>query len=380
MLKLLRKYGLLLVVLGLLLQAWLLSGHFPWLNGATPSSPAHRATPAFAKVNRNLEGPQKPGRMQRPDFQTGVIFPQWGQTAYGPEDPYWQVGLAEIQQQTAAQWIAMTINFSQSSPYATQVQTAKNTPTPQVVAAGIGRARAMGYHLFVQPLITIQGQHPWAGYIQFTTAQEAHAWFDSYWRIFKPYVVAAAQAGAEELALGTEYERLQRYWGAEWNQLISRVHRVFPGMLTYDINWTTLNYPIPSWMHSPWLNFIGVSVYISLTDVPRRLEPKVVPSLWREKIRKVLDAFSAQLRKPVLISEIGYRDSPDALYNPWEMQTLTGTDPEEQAAAYAAALQNSIVDPHITGIFFWAWSFPLFAPNGKPASKVLYDWYTSPLA
>jgi len=39
-----------------------------------------------------------------------------------------------------------------------------------------------------------------------------------------------------------------------------------------------------------------------------------------------------------------------------------------------------IDDPHISGIFFWAWSIPLFAPNWLPASKILHKWYTSYLA
>jgi hypothetical protein len=53
------------------------------------------------------------------------------------------------------------------------------------------------------------------------------------------------------------------------------------------------------------------------------------------------------------------------------------SDPEEQAAAYNAALANALVDPHITGIFFWGWSIPLFEPNYKPAAAVLYKWFTS---
>ena len=69
-----------------------------------------------------------------------------------------------------------------------------------------------------------------------------------------------------------------------------------------------------------------------------------------------------------------------ALYRPWETQTSAPRDLEEQMAAYNAALVNSITDTHIQGIFFWAWSFPVFEPNQRPAARVLYHWYTSPLA
>lgn len=376
-----QKYAIVLAILCIFFQIWLLGRYSPWssINTTISSEQASSLSTVMPAKEISIER-AKPRQMRRPAFQTGMIFPQWGTTAYGPEDMNWQTGLRDIQEQTAAQWISLTINLSQLSPSASQVLTAQNTPTPEAVAGGIRAARTMGYHVFVQPLITIQGQHAWAGYIQFATEQEAQAWFDSYWQVLEPYIALAAQAGAEELALGTEYEHLQDGWTTQWNQLIARAHAVFPGMLTYDMNWTSLTSPVPHWMYNSLLNSIGVSAYIPLTNVPERLDPKVIPDLWREKVGKVLDALSVHLKKPVLISEIGYRNSPDALYNPWAMQTLPGTDPEEQAAAYDAALQNVIVDSHIIGIFIWAWSFPPYQPNGEPAANVLYHWYTSPLA
>src|SRR5207247_4778686 len=236
---------------------------------------------------------------RRPDFQTGVIFPQWGTTAYSPEDANWHTGLYAIQEQTAARWVSLTIDLTQLSPQATQVLTARNTPTPEAVGAGIRAARIMGYHVFVQPLITIADQHAWAGYIQFGTVQAAQSWFDSYWHTFKPYAVVAAQAGAEELAIGTEYELIQRAWAAQWKQLLARTHTVFSGKLTYDMNWTSLTSPIPLWMHNRLLTSIGVSVYIPLINRAERLQPKVIPGLWQEKIGKVLDMLSVELNKPV---------------------------------------------------------------------------------
>ncbi len=128
---------------------------------------------------------------------------------------------------------------------------------------------------------------------------------------------------------------------------------------------------------------IGVSVYIPLTATPQRLAPAALPGLWRVQIGKLLDALSVQLHKPVLISEIGYRDSAYALYQSWRGDAAVQAepaDPEEQAAAYNAALSNALVDPAINGIFFWAWSVPLFEPNGKPAAKILHKWYASPQA
>lgn len=109
----------------------------------------------------------------------------------------------------------------------------------------------------------------------------------------------------------------------------------------------------------------------------------MLPGLWHKKIGTLLDFLATHLTKQVLISEIGYRDSEFALYQPWVRDAnaqAEPADPVEQAAAYDAALTNVIADTHIGGIYFWAWSVPLFEPNWKPAARVLYKWYSSPQA
>ena len=374
-----------LMVLGVLLQGLLLSGHIPFVHlsqfrsHATPL-PFQQYQTVVASRDQNTTPVL---RMQRPNFQTGMIFPQWGTNAYDSTDKNWQVGLNDIENQTSAQWIELPINLYQSSVTSTQVTVSDMTPTPNAVATGIRTAQARYYHVFIVPLLSVGGTLTWSGSIQFSTTQQMQLWFASYWQALQPYVVAAAQAGAEELAIGTELEKLQLAPAPLWNQLIERVHQIFPGKLTYDLNWSSLYYQIPPWMHNPLLTAVGVSVYIPLTDRPQRLDPAILPGLWQEKIGKLLDSFSIQLTKQVFISEIGYRDSAFALYRPWERDAQAQAepaDPEEQAAAYDAALMNVIVDPHIIGVYFWAWSVPLFEPNWKPAAKILYKWYTSPQA
>jgi Glycosyl transferase family group 2 len=322
-------------------------------------------------------------RMRRPDFQTGMIFPQWGGTAYSPNDANWHTGLKEIQDQTAAQWIELPINFYQASMATTQVMATEMTPTPDAVASGIRTARSMGYHVFVVPLLTVEGPLTWSGSIKYTTFAQTQAWFESYFQAYRPYIIAAAQAQADQLAIATEDELLQEASASLWNSLIGQIHALFPGKLTYDINWSSLYYPLPPWLRNPYLNAIGVSVYNPLTDTPQRLDPATLPALWQQTIRKQLDNIAMQLSKPLIISEIGYRDSAYALYHPWERDARAMAeppDPAEQAAAYNAALSNALVDPHISGIFFWGWSLPLFEPNFKSAAAVMYRWFTSSYA
>jgi hypothetical protein len=380
--------ALIMIVLGVLLQGLLLSGHMPFLH----LSPFHADAVPFEHYETAVASRDDKAtpvlRPLRPTFQTGVIFPQWGTNAYDVTDQNWQIGLKDIANQTSAQWIELPVNLYQSSVYSTQVTISGTTPTPDAVATGIRTAIAMHYHVFVVPLLSVGGILTWSGSIPLSSTQSMQQWFDSYWLALQPFVIAAAQAGAEEFAIGTEFEKLQSAPAPLWNQLISRVHTIFHGKLTYDMNWSSLYlYPdaksIPSWMHNPFLTTIGVSVYIPLTDTPQRLDPASLPKLWHEKIGILLDTFSIQLRKQVFISEIGYRDSIFALYRPWQRDAKAQAeppDPAEQAAAYNAALKNVIADRHISGVYFWAWSTPLFQPNWKLAARVLYEWYSSPQA
>jgi len=385
-----------LMMLGILLQGLLLSGHIPFihlsqfLTQAKPL-PYQQYQTVVASRDENMTPVL---RMQRPTFQTGIIFPQWGTNAYDTTDKNWQIGLNDIENQTSAQWVEIPVNLYRSSVTSTQVTVSATTPTPDAVAAGIRTAHSKYYHVFIVPLLSAgtDGTYNWSDSIHFSNSQQLQEWFDSYWQALQPYVVAAAQAGADEMSIGTEFEKLQQAPASLWNQLIDRVHQIFPGKLTYDMNWsslylylnpTTNSSTLPSWMHNPLLYAVGVSVYIPLTLTQQRLDPTILPGLWHEKIGILLDFLSTQLTKQVPISEIGYRDSEFALYQPWVRDTnaqAEPADPEEQAAAYDAALTNVITDKHIGGIYFWAWSVPLFEPNWKPAARDLYKWYTSPQA
>lgn len=317
---------------------------------------------------------------KRPDFETGIVFPQWTPDGYGAN---WQQQLPMIQTQSGARWIEMTVLLSQSTPNSTQVRTNQSAPTPQSFASGIKAAREHGYHVFVVPLMGVDSPaNQWAGTIQFSNYQDEAQWFESYWKTYQPYVEAAAQNGADQLAIATEMVLLQQSAPAPlWNTLISRIHSVFPGTLTYDMDWSSLGQAPPSWMSNSLLPMIGISEYLQLANDQTRVDPKEMPGLWKTIVKTALDNFSQKVGKSLIISEIGYRNTADALYHPWaRYSTGSPPDPEEQAAACDAALINVIPDKHIVGIFFWGWDgVEGFKLSGQPAAlAVLNKWYTSP--
>ena len=105
-------------------------------------------------------------------------------------------------------------------------------------------------------------------------------------------------------------------------------------------------------------------------------------ALWHSKIIPLLDALYDHSGKPVLVSEIGYRDTADTLYHTWEQNSTLPADQDEQVGAYNAALSNVIADPRLIGIFFWGWdNVGRFTLKGNTATLgMLHRWYTSPAA
>jgi Glycoside Hydrolase Family 113 len=342
------------------------------------ASLAHRPTPT---PGITVVPTQPPSYFARPNFEAGIVYPQWNQASYGPDDSAWQKALPVIQAQTGSRWLEMPVLFSQPAPTSTTIGEGVSTPTAESVVSGIRAARALGLHVFLAPLLGVDVQGAWAASIAFPNPAETQQWFDNFWKAFQPYVVAAQVAGAEQISIGTEEVWLQEQAPASlWNTLIERVRSIFTGTITYDENWTTMGDPIPSWFDNPDLGMIGVSEYIPIILDRERLDlPAMIP-LWRDKVKTELDALSLAIKKPVFISEIGYRNSADTLYHPWfPDSTVSPPDPAEQAAACDAALTNVIPDPHIQGIYFWGWdAVGGFKLAGQPATAVLAKWYNSP--
>lgn len=312
----------------------------------------------------------------RPDLATGMIFPQWGPEAYSPSDKNWTQGLQEIQAQTAARWIGMYIQLHQASALSTVVQGAQDTPTPENVRKGIEQAHRMGYHVYVFPTITLDIAHAGAGTITYTDSSQIQAWFESYWQVLKPYVQACATAGCERFSIGNEYEGLEHGPGFYWHQLLEKVHSIYSGQIVYNMNFSSqLKYAAPTWMSDPLLKAIGVSSYYPLITEETSIPPEQLPALWKSQVKANLDKLSTEVGKPMFISEIGYRDTNYAGYKPYQAVDDGRRDDQMQAALYNAALENIAMDHQIDGIFVWAWSVQPFAPNDKPAARVLQQWF-----
>ena len=312
-------------------------------------------------------------------FETGVVYPQWSPKGYGKNDIRWLTQVAAIRKQTAACWIEMPVLFFQDSISSTELKPGVSTATVENFTYGVHFAHQLGFHVFVTPLVNVSGPNSWVGSVHFATSEEEKQWFDSYWKVIKPYVKAAQQEGVEQLAIGTEEYLLQNNPRTEplWNHLIANIRTVFTGTLTYDTNWSDLGTKPPAWMLNPELEMIGVSGYLSLVDTPTHVEPDQVAALWKEKAQPQLDNYIKMLGKPIILSEVGFRNTPDALYHVWDPRSTGPVDAEEQAAACDAVLVNVMANPQIRGSFFWGWDEVdrMSLKGQEPAVNALHNRY-----
>jgi hypothetical protein len=157
----------------------------PILAGAPAATPAANAPGAPAGATRN------------PSFQRGVAYPRWDATAYGVNDAAWPTAAQDMRDQTAAQWVELIVSLDQTGYNSTGVYAGSDTTTPDNLYVGIVSARQAGLRVFIEPLLNVHGERDnWSGWVTFTSHEQAEAWFQSYWRAYKPYVRAATASTA----------------------------------------------------------------------------------------------------------------------------------------------------------------------------------------
>lgn len=265
------------------------------------------------------------------------------------------------------------------------------------VIAAARTANSLGLHIAIKPHVDSR-DGVWRGAFDPGGAEGGTAarrtWFDSYRARLLRLADVAESTRAGSLVIGTELINLSTDPALEpqWRALIGEVRGRFGGTVTYAGNWGRQDGEyrrIPFW---DALDTIGINAYFplslkrdpSLTDLRTGwgyfVDERGVRSSWLSDV----DGLRRSLRKPVVISEIGYPSTTDAASHPWDYSRKAPVDLRRQSAAYSAALSVWNRVPWLEGIYWWAWSAdateggrgdPGYSPQGKPALGVLTKWY-----
>ncbi len=246
------------------------------------------------------------------------------------------------------------------------------------------RADSLGMGVILKPHIWIGGydEQQDRSDIGFDTEAEWTRWEESYRRFLLVYARLAAEIDADALVLGTELSSVATTRPQFFRALADTVRTVYDGNLTYAANWHDEYEEIPFW---DALDYVGVQAYFPLVDGPN-------PSLdtlqdrWQQH-RADLAALHRRTGKPIFFTEIGYRSARSAAEAPWRWPERDGggvpPDSGLQARCYRAFLSVMRDTPWFAGAVVWKWhprasrqDPTAFTPQGKPAERVLYRWFT----
>lgn len=278
-------------------------------------------------------------------------------------------------------WISQTPFGWQRSPSDTLIRFETNSQTQWWGESKLGistttvLAREQRIKTLLKPHIWVRNS--WPGAIEMNSEGEWTAWFRNYENYIMPYALLADSMGIEIFCIGTELQRTINR--PEWRQLIRKIRNAYDGKLTYAANFNEEFEEVPFWNE---LDYIGVQAYFALASTK---EPKLneLEEGWEEPMDRI-EKISRKFRKPILFTELGYKNTPDAAIEPWRWpESQEEVSMETQANCYTAFFNKVWPQQWLAGVYFWKWyphppKHPTagdFTPQGKPAEAVLKEWF-----
>lgn len=245
-------------------------------------------------------------------------------------------------------------------------------------------AHERGLRVMLVPHLWVESGE-WRALIDPGTDEGWAKWAADYRDFLLAWTDVAKEGNVELLAIGVE----MRAWVtsprvALLKPIIDEVRARYSGLLTYAANWDDAQYTL-LW---DWVDLIGINGFYPLADREGATPEELAKG--GERVATEIAQLAADLRKPVLLTEIGYTTRKDPALRPWEWpEALSNVvvDEQAQADAYAALIAPLLRTSSVAGFFVWryyadpddvsqesAWGF---SPRGKLAEVVLRDAFTA---
>jgi len=228
----------------------------------------------------------------------------------------------------------------------------------------------------------------WRGQIgMYFTEAQWQEWMSSYKVCIYHYASLAQTLGVDLLAIASElmtpFKRT-----ADWRNIIQAIRQIYKGPLTVA---GLHDQELEFWGD---LDYIGIDAYHPLQTVSDYPNVDALKVAW-QPIIELYHSWSQKYNKTVLFTEVGYCSAFRSHIHPWSMELIDADDCsvwylcvnlKEQANCYQALLESWTALDWWEGVFWWLWrtdpldggtSDPGFSPVGKPAEKIITQWYHS---
>lgn len=236
-------------------------------------------------------------------------------------------------------------------------------------------AQQLGLSTLLKPQIWLHKS--WPGEIEMDSPEKWNRFFRYYTNWITHYALLAEIHQFDILCIGVEMTETALQKPDEWRKLIRKIRAIYNGPITYGSNWGKEFETLTFWNE---LDFMGVSCYYPLTDKKKISEKNLKASF--SKILKNLEKVQQQNQRPLLLTEIGFRN----ITHPWTLPHASSDGRPENAAhqeiAYRVVLESLQEAEFIAGMFWWKYPANLdyvnqnaFAPLRLPAEATLERFF-----
>ncbi|WAC02750.1 hypothetical protein N7U66_03505 [Lacinutrix neustonica] len=239
----------------------------------------------------------------------------------------------------------------------------------------INQLHSKDIHVMLKPHLWVS--NGWRNNINFKDSKKWNSWFESYSKIILFYAKFAQDTNVELFCIGTELDKTLTDHSQHWLELIKEIKKIYNGQLTYAMNWDTEYFNPEFWSA---LEYIGIQAYYPLTT---NEEPELsqIKNGWQKHIT-ILKRASKQINKPILFTEIGYRDDSYATIKPWEWSNtikrfFRKKSNKTQYFAFKAFFEEVWGESWFSGLFIWQWNKSSdFSIIDRPAQNLVMNEFS----
>lgn len=307
------------------------------------------------------------------DFVKGMTFGAFAcRDSYKKEET--KTSLHNMVERTGVNTVVLVPNALQNTPQSEQIDyISKATVSDEELTALIRYLKSLGLRVILKPTVNCKNG-TWRAHISFFD-KDVHCepkwsnWFASYTAYQLHFAQIAEQEHCEMFIAGCEMVMSERR-EQEWRKLIADIRSVYHGMVSYNTD--KYQEECVSWWDA--VDVITSSGYYPITDWEQELD----------RIEQVVKKFD----KPFFFAEAGCMSTEGSskIPNSWMLRGKVNL--QEQADWYQAMFTACDKRDWVGGYCLWDWSYKQYALSaagsdarydiyGKPAEKVVHDYYTN---
>ncbi len=189
-----------------------------------------------------------------------------------------------------------------------------SSPRRSVFKAIAKDLKKEGFYLSLRHYIDLKNQK-WRAYWKPKNTKKA---FSHIERELVRFSKLASQVNADQIFIGSEYEGLvSREYQESWKEIIKKIRKHFKGKVLYAANGNPNGTKKPEYT---WNSLWGLVDKVAINYYPSfkgEINEKTLKAHHKKEIKKLV-SFSKNLKKELILSEVGFPLAKKGIYTPYE--------------------------------------------------------------